>query len=404
LLIDCLNCEKGCNGGTGTGNCKKPLDELEDPVRKRSEKLEELYNPKQKDENHKKLANVLNKYWKNGLYNRSYRNLSANNTLRQPGEAEINEMYRSMKKFGPADIYDCTACGYGSCRAMAVAIFNKLNRPENCAHYNLALLEEEKGVAELNVLLREHIQRAFGLIERITSMVNNINAKVGSQAAAVDESSAATEKMVSSLKTTSELSLNKQDSIQGLITNAAKSQDSMNKTILAVQSFAESVAGISTAIKIISNIAANTNMLSMNAAIEAAHAGEKGKGFSVVADEIRRLSETTRENSRKVSFILSNILESISETIHRSQDTGYLINGISEEINGFASTMTGLIRTFSELSAESSEITGTLARLRENTDAVKTNYGEMLSMTDNLRNAMNDLAQVSAGSSEPAGQ
>jgi methyl-accepting chemotaxis protein len=121
-----------------------------------------------------------------------------------------------------------------------------------------------------------------------------------------------------------------------------------------------------------------------------------------VADEIRRLSVSTRENSRNVSLTLSNIIESIAITSKRSGDTGALINGMSEEITGFAGTMTELIRTFSELSAESSEITGALASLRELTTAVKTSYGEMLAMTDSLREAMGDLARLSAGSGKSA--
>jgi methyl-accepting chemotaxis protein len=226
--------------------------------------------------------------------------------------------------------------------------------------------------------------------------VNDLNVKVGSQAAAVEESSGATEKMVRSLKTTSEMSVQKQASIHGLIENAAKGQESMKETITAVQGISQSVDGIASAIKIISGIAANTNLLSMNAAIEAAHAGDAGRGFAVVSDEIRRLSETTRENSRNVSTTLSSIIESISVTTKRTDDTGSLINGMSAEINGFAGTMTDLINTFSELSAGSTEITSSLESLRKLTGAVKKSYAEMLSMTNKLREAMNDLAQVSA--------
>lgn len=400
LLIDCLNCEKGCNGGTGTGNARRPLDELEGPVLRRSMALEEQYNPKRKDTAHKKLNKVLSAYWKPGLYGRSYRDLSVNNTIRQPDNAELIEVYRRMRKFKADDMYDCTACGYGSCKAMAKAIFNNLNRPENCYHFNLALLEEEKGVGRLNELIKNHIQGALALIESINHTVNDLNDRVGSQSMAVDESSAATEKMIKSLKLTSDLSRNKQKSIQGLIANAAKGQESMRETIQSVQGISQSVDGIASAIKIIGSIAANTNLLSMNAAIEAAHAGAAGRGFAVVADEIRRLSETTRANSRNISVTLSNIIEGITVTSKRSGDTGSLINGMSEEINSFAGTMRELINTFSELSAGSTEITASLAGLRELTAAVKTSYAEMLSMTDKLREAMNNLAQVSSSEAQ----
>ncbi|MCL2880424.1 MAG: 4Fe-4S binding protein, partial [Treponema sp.] len=63
LLVDCLNCEKGCNGGPGTGNSKKPVDELESPVRRRSTELEKQLNPKQKENLYNKYHRLLDKYW-----------------------------------------------------------------------------------------------------------------------------------------------------------------------------------------------------------------------------------------------------------------------------------------------------------------------------------------------------
>jgi iron only hydrogenase large subunit-like protein/ABC-type transporter Mla subunit MlaD len=395
LLVDCLNCEKGCNGGPGTGNHNKSQSELESPIRHRSAALEEQYNPGERDKLTKKVNKVLDQYRKPGLYKREYRNLSGNNNLKHPSETELKEVYRSLQKFDIKDLYDCTSCGYGSCESMAVAIFNKLNKPQNCAHYTLALLKQEKGVEELNRQLKEHIDRAFSLIEKIDAKVNELSGKVSSEADAVEESSTVTGKMVSSLRATSELSRQKQETIKGLIGNVSKGQDSMQETIKSVQDISQSVDGIASAIKIITGIAANTNLLAMNAAIEAAHAGEAGRGFAVVANEIRKLSETTRENSRNISETLSNIISGINITSKRSGDTNSLINGMSKEINGFAVTMSELINTFGELSAGSSEITSTLATLRELTASIKTDYNEVLSTIDKLRDAMEHLVRIS---------
>jgi iron only hydrogenase large subunit-like protein/ABC-type transporter Mla subunit MlaD len=394
-LVDCLNCEKGCNGGPGTGNHDLPQSDLESPIRHRSAALEDKYNPKQRDKANKRLHNVLSKYWKPGLYGREYRDLSGNNDLKRPSEAELQEVYRNMRKVKAEDFYDCTSCGYGNCESMAVAIFNKLNKPQNCAHYTLTLLQEAKGVEELNRQLREHISTAFNLLEDIDAKVNILNNKVNSESTAVGKSSSVTDKMVNSLKATSELSRKKQQTIHGLIENVSKSQDSMQETIKSVQDIAQFVDDIGSAIKIISGIAANTNLLSMNAAIEAAHAGDAGRGFAVVANEIRKLSETTRENSRNISQTLSNIIKGISVTSKRSGDTSNLINGMSGEINGFATTMSELINTFGELSAGSSEITGALATLNDLTASIKTDYVDVLSTTNKLRSSMEDLVRIS---------
>jgi iron only hydrogenase large subunit-like protein/uncharacterized protein YoxC len=394
LLVDCLNCEKGCNGGPGTGHGKKPPPVLENPIRRRRAKLEEYHNPQKGEWIYKRYHKVLDKYWKNRLYDRSYRDLSENNIIKHPGEAELTEIYHSLKKFGKEDLYNCTSCGYGSCEAMATAIYNKLNKPENCAHYILARLKEEKDVEELNRQLQVHISGGAKLVDGISNLIRRLNTSIGSQAEAVDRSSAATEKMIGSIKDTSEVSLNKQESIKMLIDNAERGQESMRGTIESVQGISQSVDGIAQAIKIISAIAANTNLLSMNASIEAAHAGEAGRGFVVVAGEIRLVSESTRENSRNIARTLKNIIDGIAVTSKQSGDTDNRIIEMSKEINGFAETMTGLITTFSELSAESGDITAALDTLQNQSSVVKTGYAEILSMTDKLQSAMADMTAL----------
>jgi len=395
LLIDCLNCEKGCNGGPGTGNSHLSVDELENPVRKRSAELEKRVAPKQSKAEYEKYHKLLNNYWKTGLYDRSYRNLSGNYDLKTPNEAELTAIYQKMKKFTKTDLYDCGACGYKRCKRMATAIHNKLNKPENCAYFTLAMLKEKTNTEELNQQLQIHIGNASALIEGINNLINKLNATISSQAETIAQSSVETEKMIDAIRETSEISRTKQESIKGLIGDTVKSQESMRMTIQSVEDISKSVDGIAQAIKIISSIAANTNLLSMNAAIESAHAGEAGRGFAVVAGEIRRLSDSTRENSLNISKTLKNIIDGIALTEKQSSDTGSRITAMSKEISSFAETMSGLINTFSELSTESSVITAALDSLNSQSEMVKTDYTEILSMTEKLRKAMHELTVLS---------
>jgi len=258
------------------------------------------------------------------------------------------------------------------------------------------LVDEKKTTVYINQQLKGHISRALEVIEEINRLVEKLATSINEQSESVKESSAVTGEMVNSLKNTSELSRERREAVTGLIENASKVQDAMKETIDAVQNISQSIDGIASAIKIISVIASNTNLLSMNAAIEAAHAGEAGKGFAVVADEIRRLSESTRQNSRNISQTLSNIIAGITTTSKRSGDAGVLINGMSDEINGFAGTMSDLIDTLAALSQGSTGITTSLESLTEHSATVKSDYEKMLSLTDKLRYDINFLAAMSA--------
>jgi iron only hydrogenase large subunit-like protein/archaellum component FlaC len=399
-LVDCLNCEKGCNGGPGTGFWGESQNELEYPIQQRAVEAEKKYTLRSQKKSRKELAKVLNKYWKPGLYKRNYVDLSSNYTLMDPSEAELVEVYKKIGKYSEKDIYDCNACGYGSCKRMAKAIFNNLNVPKNCLHYNLFLLNKQDKLADLNQEMKKQIGKSLQVIDNINSLVDVVSAKMAKQAESVDHSSAAVGEMVASIHKTSEVSANKRDALQDLVNVAALGQGSMRETILAVEDIAKSVDGVSSTIKLISGIASNTNLLSMNAAIEAAHAGDAGRGFSVVAGEIRRLSEDTRANSQNISVTLSNIITGIRTTSTRSGETENHIGKMSDEIHSFADTMEELISTFGELASGSTEITSALENLKTLSAEVKSSYGDMLDMTLTLRHALEELSAVAEQSTE----
>jgi iron only hydrogenase large subunit-like protein/uncharacterized coiled-coil DUF342 family protein len=397
LLVDCLNCEKGCNGGTGTRNSETPTDKLEAPIWKRRAEMEAKYGGSHsREKNQKKIYKMLSRYWKPGLYERFYQDRSGNYTLKLPNNKELAEVYKSLRKYNEKDFYDCSACGYGSCRGMAVAVFNGLNRPENCHHYNLALMEDDREtIDQLNHNLNIQVEQSLTFMKSINYLIDTLNEQILRQASAIEESSAAIEEMMATINNTAAMAQKRQSAIQNLVNNVEQGRASMRETIEAVGSISKGVAGVGSTIKVIGGIAANTNLLSMNAAIEAAHAGDAGRGFAVVAGEIRRLSETTRENSRNIANTLTGVIEGIKETTTRSSETDTLINTMAEEINGFAQTMTELINSLGELSVGSQEITRALVQLREYAESIKTGYRDMMEKTRNLETSMQSIAQMS---------
>ncbi|OQY32246.1 MAG: hypothetical protein B6241_11625 [Spirochaetaceae bacterium 4572_59] len=108
--------------------------------------------------------------------------------------------------------------------------------------------------------------------------------------------------------------------------------ESTNQTILQT---ASRIDAIQEMLEVINNVASQTNLLSMNAAIEAAHAGDSGKGFAVVADEIRKLAESTQENANAIGRDLSEIVDKINATTELGRQSKDAFGKIEQKVEVF---------------------------------------------------------------------
>ncbi|MDD2585896.1 MAG: HAMP domain-containing sensor histidine kinase, partial [Syntrophomonadaceae bacterium] len=147
-----LSCENGCNMGPGCINHDKSLDMVEQSIAVRSEAC--AGNPEAERILQVFLKDILGK---RDFSYRYYEDLSSHNTIKTPSVEEIQAIYRAMHKEEEKDFRNCATCGYNSCYKMAVAIFNGLNKGENCHLYQeKELLLEQKilndMVAELEAL------------------------------------------------------------------------------------------------------------------------------------------------------------------------------------------------------------------------------------------------------------
>jgi signal transduction histidine kinase/DNA-binding NarL/FixJ family response regulator/HPt (histidine-containing phosphotransfer) domain-containing protein len=141
VMVDCHNCFLGCGRGTACGGKKYAIEKLEQRIIRSLSARKRLYDKIICKKN-------IHKYYKKGLFpERSFLSSGYLIKKRRPSQTELQEIYTMMKKCNSGDFMNCQACGYKTCREMACAIYNGLNRAENCRHY-LQASEKEK-TAEL---------------------------------------------------------------------------------------------------------------------------------------------------------------------------------------------------------------------------------------------------------------
>ena len=138
LIVDVLSCEKGCNMGVGCIN-KSSIGKIEYLVASRSERS--VSDKKANQQLEEFLEQIIKKH---DFTVEPHKDLSHLNNLKMPDNAQLQKIYTDMHKLHPRDFRNCAACGYNSCYHMAIAIFNGLNKVQNCHLYQEKELRLEK--------------------------------------------------------------------------------------------------------------------------------------------------------------------------------------------------------------------------------------------------------------------
>ncbi len=240
--------------------------------------------------------------------------------------------------------------------------------------------------------LFSNMKEALNAVEDTTSQVENFDIQVAEQNTVVQESTAAVNEMAASLDNVAKITSAKRDTTNTLLTVAEEGMEAMKKTNTAVETAAGDAHSLLEINKIVADIADRTNLLSMNAAIEAAHAGEKGKGFAVVADEIRKLAGSTAENSRIIADNLKKLIESMDISRNHTEKINRIFEKLVLEIRFVSEAFSEITGSTSELSQGGQEIMKSMQILQDSSSSIRDGSNRI---TDDQKNAKEQLLKVS---------
>ena len=235
------------------------------------------------------------------------------------------------------------------------------------------------------------VSEATANVEQILQTIKQLDGRIESQAANVVQSSSAIEEMVANISSVTKILDQSDSAIKELADATVYGKDALHLSNSVTQKIAEESGSLIEASNVIQHIASQTNLLAMNAAIEAAHAGEAGRGFAVVADEIRKLAEESSLQGKSISSALKKFSEEISILASSSKTVEEKFNAIFSLAENVKSMSNSVMTAMRAQESGSHKVLSAIHDINNITVDVQTGSGEMLKAGEDAVKEMNRL-------------
>ncbi len=262
-------------------------------------------------------------------------------------------------------------------------------------------LQTFRDIGASTAAIAEDMGKLGSRVEDSTSRVSGIADHLGAlkhtvqqEDSTVSELSEAVQSMERALQETVQRAQEAGESVTALQSVARDSGESVEQSNALMQNAASRVDALNEFIELIHSIAEQTSLLAMNAAIEAAHAGESGKGFAVVADEIQRLASSAEESSQNIGSVLKELVDSITQASQISRENSDTFGRFDAEITTVSGALGGIAQETTTLESRHREMVQRLESLRASSEHALTNAVSVDSEAQEIRASLGTMEEL----------
>ncbi len=233
-------------------------------------------------------------------------------------------------------------------------------------------------------------------IEEMVGNINSLNRLISEQSRSLAAGASAVEQMVANVQSITRNVDSNMTAVATLQAVSDRGYDRLSAVGETVSRIAVQSRGLEETNGVITSIASQTNLLAMNAAIEAAHAGEAGRGFAVVADEIRKLSEDTAARSRDITEVLKALSDLIAAAVRLSADAGSAFESVRSSVSEVSSRQQEIRNAVEEQRGGNQVVLDSMEELRRIGAEVDSGAKEMSAGSESILGSVRTLADVTA--------